>query len=180
MIYRKYTDYGRRIDIDIGETYCPECQGRGSKFATISTGVYRQVIRTPCGYCQGYGKTDWIQNATGEPKVGPPIMDFNYLQNQFVEHAAECLRKEIDQRILDSLITFGRVANRIFYEMMKNLAKNAGVAVVTAKQSQAMDLFKCVPDVTERVISIGSKKQKELKPTSDTSLHIQVIKARQS
>ena len=37
-IYRKYTEWGRRINIEKGETYCPKCDGRGCMFGSTSVG----------------------------------------------------------------------------------------------------------------------------------------------
>jgi len=70
-IHRKYTDWGDRIEIGEGEMYCPECEGKGCKFGTISNGRYKITTKILCGFCQGYGKTDWIQVATNEPRVSP-------------------------------------------------------------------------------------------------------------
>ena len=84
-IHRKFTEWGRRIEIGKGDMYCPKCQGRGCKLATIKIGNYKSTIKTPCGFCQGYGKSDWIQTATNEPRVqGPPgNLFYNHLQNHF-------------------------------------------------------------------------------------------------
>ena len=181
-IYRKYTEWGRRISIGKGETYCPKCNGRGCKIAAIKNGSYKSTIKSPCGFCRGYGKADWIQIATNQPRVDPPPgnLYFDYLKNHFEEYAATWIAKEIDKEIINSLITSGQVATRIFYRMMKNYAKSARVVVVTANQSQARDLYKCARAVMEKAIEIGSKERKELTHPLDTTLQIQVIKTRQS
>lgn len=181
-IYRKYTDWGRRIDIEKGEVYCPQCQGRGCKLATIKNGSYKSTIKNPCGFCQGYGKADWVQIATNEPRIDPPPgnMYIEYLKNHFSEYAAICIAREIDKEILNSLLISGQVATRMFYGMMKNYAKSVGVAVVTANQIKRMDLSKCVTNALEKAIETGSKEPKDQKINMDTSFHIQVIKACQS
>jgi len=135
MIYRKFTKWGKRIEFDEGERYCPECNGRGCKFGVIRSGSYTQVTKTPCGYCRGCGKTDWIQDATGSPSIAPPpVESIEYMKNNIGAFAALWLRDSIDKEILDSLTTSGLGANLIHYEMMKLVAKDAGVVVVTASQ----------------------------------------------
>lgn len=135
-IYRKYTVWGRRINIGKGEMYCPRCNGRGCMFGTISTGS----LKTPCGFCQGDGKTDWIQIATNEPKIQPPPQEYiNYLKNNFEEYVALCLTKDIDNEIMNSLITSGMEVTAISLKMMKEYAKSVGDVVVTANQAAFTD-----------------------------------------
>ena len=180
-IHRKYTVWGRQIDIGEGEVYCPECKGKGCKFGTISDGNYKSTIKTPCGFCQGYGKSDWIQIATNEPRVSPPPGEYmKYLKNNFAEFAALWITKEIDKEILDSLITSGRIMQLVSYEILKEYAKNAGVAVVTATQMVNPVLLRDVIYAGVEVILTGSILLKEqLKKNTATSSHVQVIKSRQ-
>ena len=134
-IYRKHTLLGRKLEFEEGERHCPECGGRGSKIGGIKSGNYTLAVKTVCGYCQGCGKTDWIQDATGIPRVDPPPEEsIQYMKDNLGAFAALWLRKEIDKEIINSLITSGLGASAIHYEMMKQLAKNVGVAVVTASQ----------------------------------------------
>jgi len=161
-IYRKFTEWGRRINIGQGESYCPECKGKGCKFGTILNGNYKSTIKTPCGFCQGYGKTDWIQTATNEPRVSPPPGEYiNYLKNSFAEFAALWIEKEIDNEILKSLLTSGRVTNLVRYEMMKQFAMTVGVTVVTASQVQQTVLLDVAGNAMVKALTTGSIKLKE-------------------
>ncbi len=108
-IHRKYTEWGRLIDIGEGEAYCPKCNGKGCKLktGTTSNDGYNAIIKMPCGFCQGYGKTDWIQMATNEPRITPPEESLDYLKNNlsfnrlnFMEFAALYLAKQIDKEII--------------------------------------------------------------------------------
>lgn len=135
-IYRKFTLWGRRIIIEEGEMYCPKCNGRGCMFGKSPAGI----IKIPCGFCRGYGKADWIQVATNEPKMQPPPGEYiNYLNNNLEEQAAIWLANEIDNEILNSLITSGMEPKDFILKMMKEYAKSVGVVVVTAKQEVATD-----------------------------------------
>lgn len=161
-IYRKYTEWGRRINIGDGETYCPKCLGRGSMFGIISNGFLKTTIKTPCGFCQGWGKADWIQIAADRYAVLPPPGEYiSYLKDNFAEFAALWIRKEIDKDILSSLKTSGTELHlRISYEILKQYAKNAGVTVVTTTQRMAPASLKCVVDAGVRGILIGSTELK--------------------
>jgi len=180
-IYRKYTVWGRHIDIGEGETYCPECKGRGCKIRNISSGKYQPTIKTPCGFCQGYGKSDWIQIATNKARVSPPPRQYiNYLKNNFMEFAALWIKTKVDQEILDSLITSGRVMQPVRYEILKEYAKHAGDVVVTTTQRMPPVLLRDVMHARAEVILTGSIGLKEqLKKNTATSLRTQVIKSRQ-
>lgn len=152
-IYRKYTEWGRLIDIGEGETYCPKCNGKGCKIGTISNGA---IIKIPCGFCQGYGKTDWIQTATNEPRIAPAPEEYiNHLQNNFMEFTSLWLAKRIDKEILDSLTTSGQARSLMSYDLMKRYAMSAKATVVTATQAKVKDSFKCVQDVRATDIVIG-------------------------
>lgn len=164
-IHRKFTEWGRRIDIGIGEVYCPECQGKGTKFKSNSNGNW--TIKTPCGFCKGYGKTDWIQIATNEPRDSPPVGEYiNYLKNNLAEFGAQCIAKEIDKEILKSLSTYGQAKTHVHYEMMKQFAKTAKVTVVTARQAQRTVLLDAAAIVTAGGLMtglIGSSKDRSIK-----------------
>jgi len=175
-IYRKYTEWGRRISIGKGETYCPKCEGKGCKFGTISTGSIKTIMKIPCGFCQGWGKADWIQIATDRPAVLPPPGEYiNYLKSNFAEYAALWIRTQIDQEILDSLTTSGMLLYRVTYEILKIYAKSAGVTVVTTMQRKAgMALLKGVIDVgVEGILTGLTLPEDQIKNNSHITPHTQ-------
>jgi len=134
-IYRKYTEWGNRINIGKGEAYCPRCNGRGCVY-NPSAGR----IKIPCGFCRGHGKVDWIQIAINEPTIQSyPQAYINYIKNNFFEeYAALWLAKDIDKEIMNSLITFGMEPVNTFFKVMKVYAKIVKVVVVTGKQGMNM------------------------------------------
>jgi len=52
-----------RIYLNEGERSCPKCQGAGT-LVTRRRGRSR-VISLVCNKCLGYGKLDWVEDATG-------------------------------------------------------------------------------------------------------------------
>ena len=46
-----------------GEKWCPECNGAGCKFVTISF-KRRNIVLSICILCEGKGKVDWIKAIT--------------------------------------------------------------------------------------------------------------------
>ena len=181
-IYRKYTEWGRHINIGEGETYCPECNGRGCKFGNISIGSgYKSTVKIPCGFCQGYGKTDWIQIATNEPRISPPPEQYiNYLKNNFAEFAALWITQKIDNDILKSLIISGRESQTLSYNLLKLYAKTAGVVVVTTTQRMpAASLNAVIHAGVEGILTGFTRPKEKLKNSIATSLDIQLIKSRQ-
>jgi len=76
--------------------------------------------KTPCGFCRGDGKTDWIQIETNEPKIQQLPREYtNYLNKNIEEYMALCIAQEIDTEILKSLITSGMEPKGMCLQMMK-------------------------------------------------------------
>lgn len=108
-IYRKYTTYGSRINIEEGEKYCPACNGKGCKIKPLKTFVvdivYTSNTNIICGTCGGNGKVDWVQNVT---KSSLSVNKNAILDAMDVYNISLKLRREIDDEILESI---RRVAN---------------------------------------------------------------------
>jgi len=71
-IYRKYTEWGRRINIEKGETYCPKCDGRGCMFGSTSVGG---VIKLLVVFVEGM-----------ERQIGFRLQPMNRKSNSFQEN----------------------------------------------------------------------------------------------
>jgi DnaJ-class molecular chaperone len=63
MINKRYNKKKKcHITLKDGERFCPNCDGAGS---VRSPG---RIIRLTCHICNGDGKLDWIEQATGKKR----------------------------------------------------------------------------------------------------------------
>ena len=80
MINERYNKYKKcLISLEEGEEFCTKCKGEGIIVRKRRSGLFRNSVRLCCSKCNGDGKVDWVEKATGKKRrfsgtnqQGPP------------------------------------------------------------------------------------------------------------
>lgn len=68
MLYNRYMSC--IIELRGGEEFCEKCKGDGEIYPKNGMGFFNRRRPLCCNECDGTGKIDWVEKATGKKRNG--------------------------------------------------------------------------------------------------------------